>query len=218
MKRFSLASFLVVAVLLSTATAFAQQAQRINYRVTNYYNVAPDKVGAMLDVVRTSGRKLIQEEMAAGVNITSWVLLRTAFRGVTPAINYNYAISVDFDGAPQTPNVSARDQTFRKATGMSFQDYTQKMNALRTNVGSVLYRVEAAAPGSQTKDGNYLAVSRWKITAGRGGDYGNYVTNMLLPLNSLAVKEGRSMGWSAARVRSPGGGNPPSTQVCSNAV
>ena len=148
MKRFTLASFLVVAVLLSTATAFAQQAQRINYRITNYFNVAPDKAGAMLDDARTSGRKLIQEEIASGVNITSWVLLRTAFRGVTPAINYNYAISVDFDGAPQTPNVSARDQAYRKATGMSFQDYTQKVNALRANVGSVLYRIEAAATDS----------------------------------------------------------------------
>jgi hypothetical protein len=218
MKRFSLASFLVVAVLLSTATAFAQQAQRINYRITNYYNVAPDKVGGMLDDARTSGRKLIQEEIASGVNITSWVLLRTAFRGVTPAINYNYAISVDFDGAPQTPNVSARDQAFRKATGMSFQDYTQKVNALRTNVGSVLYRVEAATPGAETKDGNYINVTRWKITAGRGGDYGNYVQNMLLPLNSLAVKEGRSMGWSASRVVSPGGGNAPFNAVLSNTV
>ena len=218
MKRFTLASFLVVAVLLSTATAFAQQAQRINYRITNYFNVAPDKAGAMLDDARTSGRKLIQEEIASGVNITSWVLLRTAFRGVTPAINYNYAISVDFDGAPQTPNVSARDQTFRKATGMSFQDYTQKVNALRTNVGSVLYRVEAGAPGTETKDGNYINVTRWKITAGRGGDYGNYVQTMLLPLNTLAVKEGRSMGWSASRVVSPGGGNAPFNAVLSNTV
>jgi len=218
MKRFSLASFLVVAALLSTATAFAQQAQRINYRVTNYFNVAPDKVGVMLDDARTSGRKLIQEEIASGVNITSWVLLRTAFRGVTPAINYNYAISVDFDGAPQTPNVAARDQTFRRATGMSFQDYTQKVNALRTNVGSVLYRVEAATPSAQTKDGNYINVTRWKITAGRGGDYGNYVQNMLLPLNNLAVKEGRSMGWSASRVVSPGGGNAPFNAALSNTV
>src|SRR5438445_10649095 len=99
---------------------------------------------------------------------------------------------------------------------MSFQEYTQKLNTLRTNVGSVLYRVEAATPGSQAKDGNYIAVTRWKITAGRGGDYGNYVTNMLMPLNSLAVKEGRSRGWSAARVVSPGGVEAPFNAVLSN--
>lgn len=71
--------------------------------------------------------------------------------------------------------MAKRDELYRKLTGMSFQEYTQKMNSLRTNVGSVLYRVEAAAPGSQAKDANYLAVTRRKITAGRGGDYGKYV-------------------------------------------
>ena len=207
-----------LALLLGSAAALAQQPQRINYRITNYFNVAPDKVGAMLDEARSSGRKLMQDRIASGENITSWVLLRTAFRGVTPAINYNYAISISFDGAPQTPNVTTRDQLYRKSTGVSFQDYNQKVNALRTNVGSVLYRVEAATPGAQTKDGNYINVTRWKITQGRGGDYGNYVQNMLLPLNSAAVKEGRSLGWSASRVVSPGGGNAPFNAVLSNTV
>src|SRR6266852_4491703 len=207
-----------LALLLGSAVALAQQPQRINYRVTNYFNVAPDKVGAMLDEARSSGRKLMQDRIASGENITSWLVLRTAFRGVTPAINYRYAISVTFDGAPQTPNVTTRDQLYRKSTGMSFQDYNQKVNALRTNVGSVLYRVEAATPGSQTKDGNYIAVTRWKITQGRGGDYGNYVTSRLLPLNSLAVKEGRSVGWSASRVVSPGGGSAPFNAVLGNVV
>jgi hypothetical protein len=204
--------------LLLCAAALAQQPQRINYRVTNYFNVAPDKVAAMLDEARNTGRKLMQERISSGENITSWILARTAYRGVTPAIPYNYLISVDFDGAPPTPNVTARDQVYRKATGMSFQEYTQKVNSLRTNVGSVLYRIEAVSPGSQTKEGAYIGVTRWKITQGRGGDYGNYVTNMLLPLNSLEVKEGRSLGWSASRVVSPGGGNAPFNAVLSNTV
>jgi hypothetical protein len=45
----------------------------------------------MLEEARTSGRKLMQDRIASGENITRWVVLRTAFRGVTPAINYNYA-------------------------------------------------------------------------------------------------------------------------------
>jgi len=89
-----------LALLLGSA-ALAQQPQRINYRISNYFNVAPDKVGAMLDEARSSGRKLMQDRLASGENITSWLLLRTAFRGVTPALPYNYVVSVTFDGAPQ---------------------------------------------------------------------------------------------------------------------
>jgi hypothetical protein len=217
MKRSHLSLAIGLALLLVATVGLAQQSGHINYRITNYFSVTPEKVGAMLEEARTTERKLMQERIASGENITSWDLLREAYRGV-PANSYNYAISVTFDGAPQAPNVAKRDELYRKVTGMSFQEYTQKLNSLRTNVGSVLYRVEAATPGSQAKDGNYLAVTRWKITAGRGGDYGKYVTDMLLPLNSLAVKEGRSLGWSAARVVSPGGAEAAFNAVLSNTV
>jgi hypothetical protein len=217
MKRSHLLLAAGLILLLASTVAFAQQSQHINYRVTNYFRVAPEKTAAMLEEARTTERKLMQERIASGENITGWVLLREAYRGI-PANSYNYAISVTFDGGPQTPNTAKRDEVYRKATGMSFQDYTQKLNSLRTNVGSVLYRVEAATPGSQAKDGNYLAVTRWKITPGRGGDYGNYVTNMLLPLNAAAVKDGRSVAWNAARVVSPGGAEAPFNAVLSNTV
>src|SRR5438309_9781214 len=215
MKRSHLFPAVGLALLLASAVGLAQQSQRINYRITNYFSVAPEKVAPMLGEARTTERKLMQERIASGENITSWVLQRQAYRGI-PATSYNYAIAVTFDGAPQTPNVAKRDEVYRKATGMSFQDYTQKLNTLRTNVGSVLYRVEATTPGSPAKDGNYIAVTRWKITAGRGGDYGNYVTNMLMPLNSLAVKEGRSRGWCAARVVAPGGAEAPFNAALAN--
>jgi len=120
-----------LALLLSAAIAFAQQPQRINYSITNYFNVPADKVGAMLDEARTSGRKLMQDRIASGENITRWVVLRTAFRGVTPAINYNYAISVTFDGAPQTPNVAARDQLYRKLWRMAEVNGVMKLHDTR---------------------------------------------------------------------------------------
>jgi hypothetical protein len=44
-----------------------------------------------------------------------------------------------------------------------------------------------------------------RLTTEDQADYGNFVQTMLLPLNSQAVKEGRSMGWTASRVVSPGG-------------
>jgi hypothetical protein len=217
MKRPHIFRAVALSLFLLSAVVLAQQPQGINYRITNYFRVAPEKTAAMLEEARTTERKLMQERIASGENITSWVLQRDAYRGI-PANTYNYAISVTFDGAPQTPNAAKRDEVYRKATGMSFQDYTQKLNTLRTNVGSVLYRVEAATPGAQVKEGNYIAVTRWKITPGRGGDYGNYVTNMLLPLNAAAVKEGRSIFWSAARVVSPGGAEAPFNAVLANTV
>lgn len=78
--------------------------------------------------------------------------------------------------------------------------------------------MEAAAPGTQNKDGNYNLVTRWKITQGRGGDYGDFVQNRLLPLNTLAVKEGRSVGWTASRVVSPGGPSAPFNAVLATTV
>src|SRR5260370_7442591 len=98
-----------LALLLGSAVAPAQQPQRINYRVTNYFNVAPEKVGAMLDEARTSGRKLMQERIASSENITSWLGLRTAFPGVPPPSNYRYPITVSFHAPHLTPHLAQPD-------------------------------------------------------------------------------------------------------------
>jgi hypothetical protein len=69
MKR----SFLFLAagliLMLASTAAFTQQSQRINYRVTNYFRVAPEKTAAMLQEARTTERKLMQERIASGENI-----------------------------------------------------------------------------------------------------------------------------------------------------
>jgi hypothetical protein len=214
MKRLFVLATVAFAVLVSTATAMAQQAQRVNYRATTYYKVAPEKEAAMLEQARTTGRKIIQEDISAGLPIVSYSLLRVMYQG-TPAMEYNYAVTVLFDGAPPELNTAMRDQVFRKATGMSFQDYLEKQINLRSNVGNVLYRVEATAPGSKVAEGNYIAIVRWKITPQRGADYGNFVQSMLLPFNTETVKAGRSIGWTAARVVSPGGADAPFDAVTS---
>src|SRR5690242_853759 len=121
MKRSHLFLAVGLAVLGVAVVGWTQQPQRINYRITNYFRVAPEKTAAMLDEAKNTERKLMQERIASGENITSWVLLREAYRGI-PASSYNYAISVSFDGAPQAPNVAKRDEVYRKATGMSFQE------------------------------------------------------------------------------------------------
>lgn len=89
---------------------------------------------------------------------------------------------------------------YRKATGMSYAEYQQKQASQGgTNVGTMLSRVEATAPGSQLAEGNYIQTVRWKITLNRGADYGNYIQKMVLPLDAQAVKEGRILGWGASR-------------------
>ena len=54
----------------------------------------------MLEQARTTGRKIIQEDISAGLPIVSYSLLRVMYQG-TPAIEFNYAVTVLFpDGAP----------------------------------------------------------------------------------------------------------------------
>jgi hypothetical protein len=52
MKRSNLFLAIGLALLLVSAVAWAQQSQHINYRVTNYFSVAPEKVGPMLQEAR----------------------------------------------------------------------------------------------------------------------------------------------------------------------
>src|SRR5512136_848057 len=152
MKRLSHLSVFAMAALICAATAFAQQAPRINYRTSVYLNVAPEKTAAFLDQVRTTGRKLMQERIASGENITLWTISRLAYRG-EPAENYNYVVSTVYDGAPQAANPAKRDELYKRVTGMSFQDYNAKNNTLATNVGSRLFRVEGSAAGGSVKEG-----------------------------------------------------------------
>jgi len=216
MKRLLISSLIGAALLLGLANAVAQQPQRVNYRTTTYVNVPPDKAAAMLDFARTTSRKLIQEEMAAGVNITTFTISRLVFRG-EPAAEFNYAVSTVYDGAPKDMDPAKRDEIYKRATGMSFQEYNQKLTTLGTQVGNRLFRIEGSAP-APIKEGSYANVTTWKIAQGRGADYGNYVQNMLTPLNAQAVKEARSSGWMALRVVSPGGPSAPFDAMIINQV
>jgi len=202
MTRLVLITVAAASLLFGTATAFAQQ--KINYRVSTYIKIAPDKEVAGMEFIRTSGMKLIQEMVSSG-RLASYALLRLAYSGV-PAADYNYVQVIDFDGAPpEAMNPATRDQLYRKTTGLSYAEYQQKLATFRSVVGTVLSRVEARAPGSQLAEGNYVRTAGWKITPMRGGDYGRYLQKMLLPLNSEAVKEGRFVGWNASRTSYPAG-------------
>ena len=207
MKRCSFVSLFAVAALLSATTAVAQQ--KINYRVSTYIKIAGDKEAAALEFAKSNGTKLIREMMSSGQSpIVSVALQRVVYTGI-PALDYNYIQTTSYDGAPVEPNPAALDPVYRKTTGMSMLEYGQKLATFGSVAGTVVYRVEAAVPGSQTAEGNYIQVVRWKITPQRGADYGNFVQKMLLPLNTQALKDGRTIGWSAARVVYPGGAEAP---------
>jgi len=207
MKRFTLLSTIALTTLSFAATAEAQQ--KTNYRVSTYLKISPDKEAAALEFARTNGTKLIREMMNAGKTpLTAIALQKIVYTGV-PALDYNYIQTNTYEGAPQEPNIGALDPIYRKATGMSMQEYGQKLAAIATVVGTMVYRVEAAVPASQNAEGNYIQVVRWKITPQRGADYGNYMQKMQLPLNAQAMRDGRIVGWSTARVVYPGGADAP---------
>lgn len=202
MKRMFAIMATVVVMQCGSVTLYGQQ--KINYRLSTFVKIAPDKEAAANEFVHTTTTKLIQEVINSG-RAAGFGWFRLAYAGL-PAADYNYMQTITYDGAPpEALNAAARDQMYRKATGMSYAEYQQKIATFGTVVGSVLARVEATAPGTQVAEGNYVQIARWKITPQRGGDYGNYVQKMLLPLNAQAVKEGRVRGWGASRTSYPAG-------------
>ena len=203
MKWLMACSVAALSLAIASGHLVAQESQRISYRATVYVNVAADKQTAMIDNAKEAGAKLIQERIAAGEQITSWTVGQIAYRG-TPALDYNFFVSTTFAGTPTAVNPATRDQVYRKATGLTFQEYTAKIQAIGTNVGSVLYRVEASNGSPTAEEGNYINVVRWKVTPLRGADYGRFVQTRLLPLNAQAIKDARELGWSRRASCRPG--------------
>jgi hypothetical protein len=212
MKRIFAFPLAGAVVLFGTLTGLfqlsqAQSAQQITYRAATFVKIAPEKEAAALEFARGAGVKLTQEAVNSG-RMASFSLWRTAFAGV--GTDYNYIQVIEYNGPPPADlSPEARDQMYRKATGMSFQEYQQKLLSFGTPVGSTLSRIEAAVPGPAPAIGSYVQVIRWKITPQRGADYANYIQKKLQPLNALGAKEGRYLSWSASRSIFPGGNEAP---------
>ena len=201
MKRLIAIASAAAAILCMNAAAQGQE--KIRYRSTTFVMIAPEKQAAALDFARTAGVKLAQENISAG-RMASWSLLRTVYAGV--GAQYNYVQVINFDGPPPADlSPEARDQLYRKATGMSYQDYEKKLTGFLTSGNSVFSRIEASVDGAPPAVGSYIRVSRWKLTQGRGADYGNYIKTLAQPLDAEGVKEGVFQSWSAARVIFPSG-------------
>ena len=185
-------------------TTGVQAQEKVHYRSTTFLNIARDKQEAALEFARTIAAKLAQENINAGRS-TSWALLRTAYTG--DGTDYNFIQVTNFDGPP-APDLSpeARDQMYKKVTGMSYQDYQKKVSAFFVTTGnSVLSRIEASAGSAPVAVGNLVEVNRWKISPGRAADYANYIKTKAQPLNAEGVKRGVFQSWSASRAIFPVG-------------
>ena len=181
-----------------------QAQEKVHYRSTTFLTVAPDKAAAATDFARTVVAKLAQENISAGRS-TSWSLLRTAYAG--DGTNYNFIQVINFDGPPAAElSTEARDQLYKKATGMSYQDYQKKTSTFFVSTGnSVLSRIEASAGSAPVAVGSLVEVTRWKISPGRAADYATYIKTKAQPLNAEGVKRGVFQSWSASRAIFPSG-------------
>ncbi len=201
MKRLLVIASAVAAMLCTGSIANAQEKTR--YRATTFVSIAPEKQAAALEFVRTVGVKLAQENINAG-RMASWSLLRTVYAGV--GTEYNFIQVTNYDGPPPADlSPDARDQMYRKATGMSYQDYQKKLTSFVTTGNSVLARIEATADGAAPAVGSFVRVVRWKIASGRAADYGDYIKNKAQAMNTQGIKEGVFQSWSATRVLFPSG-------------
>ena len=200
----------VVAVclgLLLAAAAYSQEQPAKYYRTVQFLKVPADSEQAYLEFLRTNTRRIVQLRMKSE-EIVSWAVLKLVYEG-SPAQDYNYLATVLHAGTPMDPSMDEQDQMFRQATGISRQEYNQKLMGLRTSAGSLLAEVEAAVPGSKQVEGNYISVTSWKITPMQGDAYTDYVRNFLLPLQTQNVKDGYSLGWAANRIIYPAGEKAP---------
>jgi len=201
MKRLIAIASAVAAILCTGSIADAQE--KIHYRASTFVAIAPEKQAAALDFVRTVGVKLAQENINAG-RMASWSLLRTVYAGI--GSEYNFIQVTNYDGPPPAElSPEARDQMYRKAIGMSYQDYQKKLTSFVTTANSTLARIEASADGAAPAVGSYVRVVRWKITPGRAADYATYIKTRAQPMNTQGVKENVFQSWSATRLLFPSG-------------
>jgi len=202
MKRLFAIVSAAAAILSVCSSAHAQE--KVHYRATTFVMIPPDKQAAALELIRTAGVKLAQENINAGREV-SWSMLRTVYSGV--GAPYNFIQVINYDGPPPADlSPEARDKMVRKATGMSFEDYQKKLLSTATSINSVLSRVEESVPASSPGVGGYVRVLRWKLTPGREADYTNYIKTQTSVVEE-GVKQGVFQSWSAARTVFPVGDN-----------
>ncbi len=212
MKRVTTGVVVCSLLLTAVSTALAQQAASTNYRTAQYLKVPADKEAAYLEFLRTNTHKIYDIAMQSG-DVVSWAVLKLVYEG-SPALDYNYVATTLYSGPPIDLSTQQQDQIVRRATGLSLEEYLQMLSGLRVSIGSVLGSVEAVVPGTTMKEGNFVALTRWKIQPGQERAYSDFVKSMILPLHVQDLKDGYNLGWTAGRTMYPGGDQAPFDATC----
>jgi hypothetical protein len=186
-----------LAIVVAAPIVLAQTAQPNTYISATYSNVTTQNDAAYLELVRTTGRKVLAEVMRANPKLIRYEMRQVVYPGVNLP-RYNYISAITYDGPPPEPQQSP-----------ALREYLQKLNALRTSVGTVLFRTVASTAGLNIKEGNYVATLRAKIETGRAAEFYDLRSNLMLPLMAARVKEGAILGWTLSTVVFPGGTSAP---------
>lgn len=177
--------------------AFAQSSDPAMHAVVTYFKVTPENESAYADHVKNISRRFYQELMAQPESkLVYWDLARIAFPGDEP-VAANFAAATLWEGVPRDPGELPPDDLFRKATGLSRDEYMKKLRGLRTTVGSTIYRNVAMVNSSRDGKEFYRVVTQVRRTPKRMADWVEMERTIWQPLASQQVKDRLLRGWSS---------------------
>jgi hypothetical protein len=176
---------------------FAQSPDPAMHAVVTYFKVTPENEGPYVDHVKNVSRKFYQELMAQpGSKLVYWDLARIEFPGDEPAAA-NFAGATLWEGVPRDPSELPPDDLFRKASGLSREEYMKKLRGMRVTVGSTMYRNVAMVSASRDGKEFFRVVTEVRRTPKRMADWVEMERTIWQPLASQQVKDGLLRGWSS---------------------
>jgi hypothetical protein len=204
MKR--LGFVLVAAVCAAQAQ---QQTAPQRYLSTISVRVLPDKVAAFRDHYKTgAGAKTVKARIQANANALRWTLLEAVYPG-DPAPRATHLIASVTNGAPAEPDPAKRDEMFRSAAGVSYDDYMKNVRSMSETIGNTIAHIHDTTDGYSLAAGDYVSVRRVKIAEGKNADYYALMRETRLKLTNDRVKEGNLKGWSFSHLSFPTGSSLP---------
>jgi hypothetical protein len=204
---------LAFALLLTAGTAFPQQtaqdpAAPRRYSSSIYLKVPADKQAALVAFYKTgAGAKAIRARMKANSNFTGWSLRQVMYPGEHGS-DANFVIMSASIGAPASPDAdpAKRDELYRSATGMTYEQYMATVRGMSEQVGSSLAHVHHSTEGFALTEGDIVVANRLKTAQGKSQELSNLVRDVQFPLMADRVKSGgRMKAWAWGHLTFPSG-------------